>query len=328
MNEELKTEIVINFMVTLLFILVTAFFFWPKDTKIQQSNAIDTTKTQIKIIVKRLNIREEATIDAKDIGDVYQDEIYTVLEVVEKNDYYWYKINTANNISGYIASDKKEEYVELLSGYIDRTPPIIEGIKDFFISVDNVVNIEDISCTDEYSTCTLTYEIKSLDTITFIAKDEAGNERREDIKYYSVHKDFNVAESNDNITANYKKEKKDGYIEIDSTYILKKSVLSSNKSVQYTPVITFYDSDFKEVRDITVFYNELSFKEECINTKNNVLKDEYLEKDLESNSVLCFNYKFLDSSSISYYFIGFTSVDNYQNKDNYGAFYYSKYYKK
>ncbi len=328
MRDDLKTEIVINFMITMLFVLVTAFFFWPKSSKIEQSNEIDKSKTQIKIIVKRLNIREEATIDAKDIGDVYQDEIYTVLEVVEKNDYYWYKIETANKILGYIASDKKEEYVVVVSGYIDRTPPIIEGLEDLFVSVDNVVNIEGISCVDEYSSCTLSYEIKSTDTITFIAKDEAGNEKRENVKYFSVYKDFTTNESNDSINASYKRENKDGYIEIDSTYTLKKTVLSSNKSTHYTPIITFYDNNFKEVKDVTVFYNEMPFKERCLNNRNNTLKEEYLETDLEVNNFLCFNYKFLDNKNISYYFIGFTGIDNYQNEDNYGAYYYSKYYKK
>ena len=81
-------------------------------------NDIDTTKNQIKILVDKINIRKEANEESEDLGDVYYNEFYDVLKIVETNKYTWYKINTKNNITGYVASLKDGEWIE----YIEQTP--------------------------------------------------------------------------------------------------------------------------------------------------------------------------------------------------------------
>lgn len=80
---------------------------------ISQSNNRDEAKKQIKILVDKINIREKADQLSLDIGDVFMDEIYTVLDTVDNN-YIWYKISTNTGIIGYVASKKDEKWIELL----------------------------------------------------------------------------------------------------------------------------------------------------------------------------------------------------------------------
>lgn len=98
-NRFCKVELMMNSIIVTVILLITAIFFWPSSSN-TQSNPIDKTKTQIKVIVKRINIRKEPTIYSDDIGDVYEGEIYTVLEHIDDSDYYWYKITTNNGITG------------------------------------------------------------------------------------------------------------------------------------------------------------------------------------------------------------------------------------
>ena len=79
-----------------------------------QTNLRDESVLQIKVITDYINIRREASVNADILGKVYQDEIYTVLEVID-GDFDWYFIETSNGIKGYIAGKSGEnEYIELL----------------------------------------------------------------------------------------------------------------------------------------------------------------------------------------------------------------------
>lgn len=80
---------------------------------VEQSNVLDTTKSQFKVMVNQINIRESATTNSADIGDVYYGELYTILDVVEDDIYTWYKIITAQGLSGFVASKKGTNWVEL-----------------------------------------------------------------------------------------------------------------------------------------------------------------------------------------------------------------------
>jgi len=81
---------------------------------INQSNDRDENKKQIKILVDKINIRTEANELSLDIGDVFLDEIYTVLEVIDGEIYTWYKITTNTNITGFVANKKDESWIQLL----------------------------------------------------------------------------------------------------------------------------------------------------------------------------------------------------------------------
>ena len=97
MIETRKRSTILNLVIAAIILLI-AFLFWPSGSKFAQSNKIDVSETQIKILLRRINIRKEPDVDSEDIGDVFRGEIYTVLDHVEKNDYYWYKIKTDNDI--------------------------------------------------------------------------------------------------------------------------------------------------------------------------------------------------------------------------------------
>ena len=186
MIETKRRSTILNIVLTAI-ILVIGFLFWPGKEKFNQSNPRDVNKTQVKIIVKALNIRKEPTVDSKDIGTVYYDELFTVLEHIDNDDYYWYKIKTKQGITGYIASDRNNEYVQVVNGKIDRENPVITSKSSVLIFKDGEPNYDNIECTDDYSGCTLEYDDTNPEYIFIKAKDGAGNESSFQIKYYNVY---------------------------------------------------------------------------------------------------------------------------------------------
>lgn len=88
-------------------------------TYLSNDNGIDNNKNQIKILVKQINIREEPNENSQDLGDVYYNEYYDVLDKVVTDNYTWYKIKTKNNITGYVASLKNGNWVEYIENIKD-----------------------------------------------------------------------------------------------------------------------------------------------------------------------------------------------------------------
>lgn len=322
-----KLELTLNSTLLAIIVIITAVFFWPTAENKKQSNEIDETKTQIKVIVKRVNIRETPNIGSEDIGDVYDGEIFTVLEAIDTKEYYWYKIKTKQGIEGYIASDPAGEYVEIISGYIDRTPPELIIDKEYLTFENGIINYDNVSCNDEYSKCVITHECTDLMNITFTATDERGNKTIRTIKYYNIYnsKD-NFKEDKKYVETNYKRHDSIDKTTIYATYKLKKDISSEHKSINYSPMINFYDENFNEVKDIMVRYNEEPLNINCINDDYFELKDEYKEIDLTANSYLCINYSFEPNEKIKYFTLGFSGVENYNVDENILANYFSNYY--
>ena len=323
MIETKKRSLILDLVLGAIILLI-AFLFWPNPERFTQSNRIDRTKTQIKIIAKRINIRKEPSIESEDIGDVYLDEIYTVLDHIDKEDYYWYQIKTNQGIEGYIASNRSDEYVEVISGYVDRTGPRITCNSEYLVIVNDISNYDEISCEDEYSTCTLTYE-KDPEYITFTGMDEDGNTTELKVKYYSVYNLFSdYYENNSRINSKFTKTKKDGLYTINTTYRINDVIESADTSSTYIPIIDFYDSDFNKLTDIYVIYNN-SIPANCINNENYSLKEEYVGNDLLKGSTLCLSYTFSNQDSrIKYVSFGFSSEENYNNINNLLSSSYSK----
>ena len=326
-NRFCKVELMMNSIIVTVILLITAIFFWPSSDN-TQSNPIDNTKTQIKVIVKRINIRKDPTIYSDDIGDVYEGEIYTVLEHIDDSDYYWYKITTNNGITGYIASDPNGEYVEIISGVIDRIPPVITCNKDFLLFYNGEINYDDVECVDNYSNCYLSYDDANSKHIKFIAKDDDDNESFLYVKYYKVYNFYNsYFESNNFINASFERLNYEKETVIKTKYQLKKDIPSYSKSTNYVPIITFFDENFNEINLITTKYNVDSLDNDCINNVDMTLKENYINSDLVSGSYLCINYYFDNTDSrIKYFAVGFQGVENYNKDNNYFANYYSKYY--
>lgn len=326
MVNERNSKLILNIILGVI-VLIIAVLFWPNENKIVRDNEIDKTKTQIKIKQKRINIRQEASVDSLDIGDVYEGEVYTVLSHIDKDDYYWYHIKTNDLIDGYIASAKDQEYVEVISGYIDRTPPVINVENEFLLIVDNKENFDSVSCVDDYSKCSLSYDETDPLYIKIKAVDEDLNEAFLDVRYYKVYSLFKeYYQNNSKVNARYEKEKTNDKYTIKATYTLNQTIQSENKSYSYTPIINFYDKNFEEIKDVYVSYNNTS-GENCINDENLKLKKEYENNSLIKGNSLCISYSFSNKNDIiKYVSFGFESVDNYTNKDNLLASNYSNYF--
>lgn len=88
----------------------------------EQTNEIDNSKKQIKIMVDKINIRMEASKDSTDIGDVYYGEIYDVLGVIEDDNYTWYNIKTSLGLGGYVANEKNKNWL-----FVTKEEENIEG---------------------------------------------------------------------------------------------------------------------------------------------------------------------------------------------------------
>lgn len=322
-----KLELTIHSVVLAIILIIIAIFFWPNNEEPVQSNDYDESKLQVKVVAKRINIRELPTTESLDIGDVYKDEIYTVLDYVDKDDFYWYKIETNTGIIGYIASDPNDEYAIVINGYIDRVPPEIFIDKEFLTFKNGEVTYDDVLCIDDYSSCTLTHNYSDALFIMFVGKDDSLNISTKKIRYYDVYDTSDIfIEDSRYLNSTYKKNLNNGRVNISASFVLKKDVVSYVKSQNYSPIITFYDSNFNEIKNIDVIYNESSFSDNCINNSDFSLKEEYLDKDLVKGDTLCINYSFLNNQDIKYFAVGFTGVENYNIDENYLANYYSKYY--
>lgn len=78
-----------------------------------QSNIVDESKKQFKVLVQSINIRKEPSELSEDIGDVKYDEVYDILDEVDSTLYTWYKIKTNRGLEGYVASKKGSNWVEV-----------------------------------------------------------------------------------------------------------------------------------------------------------------------------------------------------------------------
>lgn len=91
-------------------------------TYIEQTNIFDPKKFQFKVNVDQINIREKPTVSSKDIGDVYLNEVYDILDTVEASDYHWYKITTSRGLTGYVANLKNSNWMTLYYPEEDINP--------------------------------------------------------------------------------------------------------------------------------------------------------------------------------------------------------------
>lgn len=98
-------------------------------TYVEQSNLLDNSVEQIRILVNQINIREKPSVQSNDIGDVYFNEVYTILDKTEDDTYIWYHIKTSLLVDGYVASLKGGNWVEIYD--------VKEPINDNDVVVEN-----------------------------------------------------------------------------------------------------------------------------------------------------------------------------------------------
>jgi len=88
-----------------------------------QANDRDTTKLQIKITTEFLNMREKASQTSELLGQVYEGEIYTVLDEKKTSEKTWYKIKTTFGVEGYVADRYNNDSKHTVTLYVERLEP-------------------------------------------------------------------------------------------------------------------------------------------------------------------------------------------------------------
>jgi len=109
-----------------------------------KENISEATKKEIKILVYEINIRQEPDVNSADLGDVYMNEVYEVLDTVETDTYTWYKIKK-DNIVGYVANQKGENWVEYNDRYLNVNSDFIKNLKIPYRAEFNVVRFNELA---------------------------------------------------------------------------------------------------------------------------------------------------------------------------------------
>lgn len=84
-----------------------------------QSNELNINKNQLKVLVDKINIRRSSSETSEDIGNVYEGEIYDILDIFDSEIYTWYRIKTSNNVEGFVANKKDSQWVKIYAPNID-----------------------------------------------------------------------------------------------------------------------------------------------------------------------------------------------------------------
>ena len=114
-DKKYKITLLILTTISILSLLVIMYF--NHKPIIHHTVIQDKTDYQIEITNDYINVREKPTTKSKKIGEVNQNDIYNVIDIVGGDNYIWYKIKYNDNI-GYISSDRYEPFVKEL--YSDK----------------------------------------------------------------------------------------------------------------------------------------------------------------------------------------------------------------
>ncbi len=106
-----------------------------------QSNERDDSKVQIEVEHTTLNVRASASTTSERVSVVNKGDIFTVLDIVQSDEYTWYKITTNLGVTGYVAAGKQHEYVSLLTNeeLLNQSNARDTSVNQIRILDDNVV---------------------------------------------------------------------------------------------------------------------------------------------------------------------------------------------
>lgn len=177
----------------------------------------ESINSGIKILVYQINIRKEANEESEDIGDVLLDETYEVLEVIDSNNYTWYKIKKGN-IIGYVANQKGENWVDYNDNKIEELDINSDLIKSLIFPLQE----KSLSC----NFTPFSEQLRNIMKNDFNVFN-ADNEQLLEVLLYYYFSDWN--------------RKEIPVEEIDGIYysILKKDILNSYYKNLYGPDVIF-----------------------------------------------------------------------------------------
>lgn len=132
----MKKRVLIISIIAMIIVSTGICFFVTKDIKVNYNetkneivgltNKKSKSLFQVKVNINCINIRENANVSSNKLGIVKKGSIFTVIDYTVSDKYIWYHIITANNIEGYIASDKDDPYVIELNDQVDYVSPKVE----------------------------------------------------------------------------------------------------------------------------------------------------------------------------------------------------------
>lgn len=280
-----------------------------------ESNQIDSSKWQIRILYRDINIRSESNLSSDILGHVKQGEIYDVLDFKTDNTYNWYLITTKSNITGYVGSKINAPFVEE-SGNIKKSDITLKYYNDYAVFKDDNITLDNLECISSYG-CDISYEILDNEYIKYTATDSLGKSVYKTQRYYMVYQIKDYEEENDEILANITFNNKE-----DGLYINIKSTLKNDVSKMYVSDVFYYMlnvySDINilgnpnlnniELDKVTEMFKTGNLDLESANTYSELtpgiynfkLKEEYMEHGITKGNYI--NIDYFIPKNINYYF--------------------------
>ncbi len=224
-----KNKIVAILSVSIFITVIIGFIFVYIFKNGDRRNYKDTSKWQITITYKELNIRESASTESSILGKVSQGEIYDVMDYAQDSTYYWYKISTKDGITGYVGSKIDDPYVKE-SGAIKKSDLSIKYYHNYAVFKDDTYNTDEVECISTYG-CTITYELLADNYIKYIATDTLGKSVYKTQKYYMTYsmKDYEYENNNFRYITKFERDEDGVYVNlcIINKHTISKSYIGS-----------------------------------------------------------------------------------------------------
>lgn len=74
----------------------------------------DSVIYEAKVIVEKINLRPEVSLNTEVIKQVYKDETFKVIKYYEGNSYNWYNVIYEDGKTGWLASAKTNPWIEVI----------------------------------------------------------------------------------------------------------------------------------------------------------------------------------------------------------------------
>jgi len=169
------------------------------DRENNEENVSTENKTggKIRVLARKLHIRYAPNIeDRMDLGYAFFGEIYDVLEIIDNENYVWYKINK-DDVTGYIANQKNGNLVEYFDNkteILDVNSELIQKLNIPFTNGISLSRPDELSLKENYLYKNFDFDnsdnssISSLVLNYYFQNNDYLSIPKEGILYYSITK--------------------------------------------------------------------------------------------------------------------------------------------
>ena len=304
-----KNRLVAIISISLFILVIMSFIFIYIYKNGDRRNYKDTSKWQITITYREINIRENASTDSTILGKVSQGEVYDVLDYKVDSTYNWYKISTKDGITGYVGSKIDDAYVKE-SGAIKKSDINIKYYHNYAVFKDDSYNTDEVECTSTYG-CTITYELLADNYIKYVATDDLGKSVYKTQKYYMTYSMNNYEYENNNFRYKTKFDRDEKGIYVNLNIINKNLIPSTYIGSSYKYTVNLYnDFSVSESNEEVLTGNLSEFSLNEFSKLSKGLSSFSLDKrDIRANNNISFDYYIPYSNNYKYFVIGF-NTDN------------------